>query len=180
MTPVLLKLRSGGLSEKLPEWANPHILDGMSPNHTLPKYIAGHAIRTTNQQEANSETAQIGKLWQKVTADEALLSVPDRIDARLYAVLFDYETDEKGAYTQIVGVGVNSPEGLPRECESVELRDVPRKPYGVTGEMPLALIRTWEQIWEETSGGSLHRAFTQDVEVHREDGSAEILIAVAE
>jgi predicted transcriptional regulator YdeE len=143
----------------------------------LPRFVAGHSVRTTNAAESDPGRAALGGLWQRVTADSALLGADARIDDRLYAVLTDYASDENGAYTQVVGIGVDDPDAVAGHTALVPLTDEPRTAYPATGEMPAALIQAWMRIWEDTAHGRLRRAFTRDVEVHEPDGTAVILVA---
>lgn len=144
---------------------------------TLPAFVVGHSVRTTNAAEADPSTAMLPGLWAHVTGDADLLSNPARADDALYAVLLDYESDETGAYTQVVGIGVDEPASLPHDLVAVRVSDVGRHPYLAEGEMPRALIAAWEQVWADTAAGKLRRAFTCDIEVHATDGSATILVA---
>lgn len=145
--------------------------------NALPAVIVGHAVRTTNAAESDPERAQLGVLWGHVLADEALLTLAARADDRLYAALFDYDSDETGAYTQVVGVAVDAEAAVPSDYAAVRLTDVPRTAYLAVGEMPAALITAWGQVWQDTSSGALERAYSCDLEVHDPDGSATILVA---
>lgn len=142
----------------------------------LPAFVAGHAIRTTNAAEGSGE-GLIPGLWTRATSDGALLDSPGRVDDRLYAVLFDYQSDQDGAYTQIVGVGVNDPALLPSGVAVVAPGSEERVEFQVRGQMPAALIESWGEVWRRTARGTLVRAFSVDVEVHQPDGSATLLIA---
>ena len=46
----------------------------------LPPFIVGHAVRTTNAAESDPQQAQLGALWARVIADDALLLILDRRD----------------------------------------------------------------------------------------------------
>lgn len=142
----------------------------------LPAFVVGHAIRTTNSAEASAD-GLIPGLWKRVATDNRLLGLPGRVGDRLYAVLFDYESDESGAYTQLVGVGIDDPAAVPAGIAMVGLGVEERVAFHARGEMPAALIETWGEIWRRTTDGSLEREFTVDVEAHEPDGSASLLIA---
>lgn len=145
--------------------------------NALPAVTVGRAVRTTNAAESDPERAQVGVQWGHVLADEALLTLAARADARLYAALFDYDSDETGAYTQVVGVAVDAGAAVPPEHASIRITDIPRTAYPAAGDMPAALIAAWGQVWQDTSSGALERAFSCDLEVHDPDGSATILVA---
>lgn len=142
----------------------------------LPVFVVGHAIRTTNAAEA-SGNGLIPGLWTRVATDERLLSLPRRVDNRLYAVLFDYESDQNGAYTQVVGVGIDDAAAVPSGVAMVGPGVEERVVFQARGQMPAALIESWGEVWRRTADGSLERGFTVDVEVHEPDGSASLLIA---
>lgn len=142
----------------------------------LPAFVAGHAIRTTNAAEADG-TGLIPALWQRAAADAALLGLAGRSDDALYAVLSDYESDQDGAYSQIVGIGIDDPREAPAGLAIVRLGDEPRVAFEAAGEMPQSLIAAWGSVWEQSAAGTLDRTFTVDVEVHRADGTATVLVA---
>lgn len=142
----------------------------------LPAFVVGHAIRTSNAAEASAD-GLIPGLWTRVAADERLLTLPGRVDDRLYAVLFDYESDQDGAYTQIVGVGVDDAVDVPPGTALVAPGGEERVAYDATGQMPAALVKSWGEVWRRTAAGSMTREFTVDIEVHERSGSATLLIA---
>jgi predicted transcriptional regulator YdeE len=144
----------------------------------LPSFILGYAIRTDNAAENDPARAQIGALWQRVLEDEALLRWPGRRGQELYAAIYDYESDESGPYSQIVGIGVETEADTPEEWTSTGIGTGRRVPFTVDGPMPESLIDVWHTIWSKSRDDELNRSYTCDVEVHRLDGTATILIAV--
>ena len=48
------------------------------------------------------------------------------------------------------------------------------------GEMPMAIVETWQQVWKSFPGDGLRREFTYDVEIHPGEGDvpAKVLVAV--
>lgn len=142
----------------------------------LPAFVAGHAIRTTNAAEATDQ-GLIPGVWQRTAADAGLLGLDARRGDALYAVLFDYESDQDGAYTQIVGIGIDDAADVPAGVAVVRLGDEPRTAFEAAGQMPHALIAAWGTVWEQSAAGALSRAFTVDVEVHHADGTATVLVA---
>jgi predicted transcriptional regulator YdeE len=139
--------------------------------------VVGHAVRTTNAAEADPQRAQLGHLWERV-ASETWERVQGRVGGSLYAVLTDYESDHHGAYTQVVGVAVASLDGLPEGLVAVRVPAARCLELEARGPMPQALIQAWQAIWRHTeSGATPPRAFTTDLEVHRDDG-ADIYLAI--
>jgi predicted transcriptional regulator YdeE len=142
----------------------------------IPFRVVGHLVRTSNADESDPDAARIPGQWGRVLGDADLMALPGRIGDEVFAVLFDYDSDERGPYSQLVGVRA-APDTADARWDSVDVPDIPRRRYEVAGEMPLALISAWQQIWSDSADGSLRRSFTVDVEEHRADGTAAILVA---
>ncbi|GAA3102663.1 MULTISPECIES: GyrI-like domain-containing protein [Nonomuraea] len=133
--------------------------------------VVGFVVRTTNADEMDPARAKLPGLWQRAGAPGAFAHVPGRVDENLYAVLTDYESDHHGAFTQIVGTGVRTVPRVPEGMVAVRVPAGPAMKLEVRGQMPQALIDTWQQVWKHTeSGGTPARAFTTDLEVHHPDG----------
>ncbi|WP_030920360.1 GyrI-like domain-containing protein [Streptosporangium amethystogenes] len=140
--------------------------------------VVGHAVRTSNADEAEPGRGRLRALWARAGAPGAFAHVPGRVDEKIYAVLTDYESDHNGAYTQIVGVAVRSAAALPEGMVAVRVPGVPSLKLEARGPMPDALTEEWQRLWKHTeSGGTPPRAFTTDVEVHH-PGGADIYAAV--
>lgn len=140
--------------------------------------VVGYAVRTSPAIEADPSRAQLPALWRRAGAPGAFAHVPARVDENLYAVLTDYESDHRGAYTQVVGIAVHTAARLPEGMVAVRVPGVPVMKLEARGPMPQALIDAWQQVWKHTeSGASPARAFTTDLEVHHPDG-ADLYIAI--
>lgn len=140
--------------------------------------IVGHAVRTTNTRESDTEHAMLPALWARAGAPGAFDHVPGRADNQLYAVLTDYDSDYTGAYTQIVGVAVSSLQDLPEGLVAVRVPPARCLTQQARGPMPQALIEAWQNIWRHSeSGGDPARAFTTDLEIHHNEG-ADIYLAI--
>ncbi|MGK5550146.1 GyrI-like domain-containing protein [Actinomadura kijaniata] len=136
--------------------------------------VIGFAVRTTNEAEADPSRGVLKGLWARAGAPGAFDHVEFRADDRLHAVLTDYQSDEHGAYTQIVGVKVTRLAGPPEGMVAVRVPAARCLKLEARGPMPHALIETWQQVWKHTDPP---RAFTTDLEVHTDEG-ADLLIAV--
>ena len=142
----------------------------------LPRFVVGHVIRTANSRELG-DAGLIPGLWSRTLADASLLALPARVGTELYAALFDYEPGEDIRYSQVVGVGVDTLEGLPPGFAIVAPGDEERVCYDAAGPQPAALIGAWGRVWADSGSGALSRRFTVDIERHGPGGQAEILIA---
>jgi predicted transcriptional regulator YdeE len=140
--------------------------------------VVGHAVRTTTDAEADPARAQLPGLWARAGAPGAFAHVPGRVDENLYAVLTDYESAERGAYTQVVGIAVHTAARLPEGMVAVRVPGVPAMLFEARGPMPGALAEAWQQVGKHAeSGAAPARAFTTDLEVHHR-GGADLYVAV--
>jgi predicted transcriptional regulator YdeE len=140
-----------------------------------PIEVLGYSVRTKNADEGDPRTGKIGPLWGRIFKERILERVPGATGARIYAVYGDYESDENGHYTLVVGResrhGGPVPQGMTRVS-------IPRASYTVfeaRGEMPRALIETWGRVWK----AQLRRAFTTDFELHDPADPARVAIHIA-
>lgn len=146
---------------------------GVSP------FVVGHVVRTTNTAESAESTAMVPGLWSRVLGNEGLLAWADRVGDGLFGVYFDYESDQSGAYSLLVGVGADVIEDVPAGLACVRVGDEKRAAFRAEGQMQTAMVDAWGRVWSSSAKGALSRTFTTDVEVHHPDGSADILIAVS-
>jgi predicted transcriptional regulator YdeE len=144
--------------------------------------VVGYQTRTTNADEVSPESSRLGHLWARALQPGAFNTVAHRSNStRLIAVLHGYESDETGAYTQLVGVEVDFlDDEVPPGMTTLAVPEAQSVRFSAQGEMPQAIIAAWERIWASFPGDGLRRAFTFDVEFHPGDidAAADVLIAV--
>ncbi|MBP2706652.1 effector binding domain-containing protein [Microbispora sp. RL4-1S] len=133
--------------------------------------VVGYAVRTSAAAEADPALARSPGLWARAGAPGAFAHVPGRVDENLYAVLTDYESAGRGAYTQIVGTAVHTAARLPEGMVAVRVPGVPAMLFEARGPMPDALRDAWQQVGKHVeSGAAPARAFTTDLEIHHLGG----------
>lgn len=128
--------------------------------------VIGISTRTSNAQEMTAD-AQIPKMWQRLTNENLLAQIPNRVDDRVLALYTDYENGKNGLYTYILGAKVSSKKNLP---PGFVAREVASGQYamftaqgGPAAEMTVDL---WKHIWSLEKPGGLVRAYRTDYEVH--------------
>lgn len=132
--------------------------------------VIGHSIRTNNAAEADAEKAKIPGLWDHVRSESLEELVPGAIDPEtLVAVLFAYESDYRGDYSELVGLQARTLAELPEGMAGLAVPSGSYAEIVIEGPMPYALIATWQQVWEAEDGGRLKRAYEFDYELHRDD-----------
>lgn len=135
--------------------------------------VVGISARTTNRAEMQGN-GEIPKLWARWMQQNLAASVPHRTETNLLAVYTDYESDENGAYTYVVGAQVNAaaePSAKLELPEGMVAVNIPAGRYAVLtsakGPIYEVVPAIWQRIWSlspEQSGGQ--RAFRADFEVY--------------
>jgi predicted transcriptional regulator YdeE len=119
--------------------------------------VVGRSVRTSNDKEMSGNGA-IPRLWQT-----AMTGSPD---GRRIALYTDYESDERGPYTFVLGARAG--QGGSAGGGTV-LKKVPAGKYALftsePGPVPLVVVETWMQIWAMKD---YERSFVTDFEVYDE------------
>jgi len=129
--------------------------------------VIGVAVRTNNANEMKG-SGKIGALWQRFMQDQMAAKIPGRIDDHLVTVLTDYQSDQSGDYTYLLGAKVASTDHVP---EGMVAKQVPAGTYAVfqseTGPPAEVVPRLWQRIWAtspQEMGGK--RSFRTDFELY--------------
>ena len=144
-----------------------------------PIKVIGISVRTTNAD--GQAVMDLGALWNRFYSGQISAQIPDKAGNDVYAIYTDYNTDHKGAYTAIIGCRVGSLANIPHGMAGKEIEGGRYKRYVAKGKMPHAVIRQWQEIW---NNADLERKYTTDFEVYGpkstadENAEVEIYIAV--
>jgi predicted transcriptional regulator YdeE len=132
-------------------------------------YVVGLARRTNNAREAAGQ-GEIGKVWLEFTQEHVAEKIDHPLDENLVAVYTDYESDQHGDYTYLLGKKVADLLNLPAGLVG---RHVPSGRYAIfvseKGPLVQVVPKTWERIWSTSvpaMGG--RRAFEADYEIYDE------------
>ena len=148
----------------------------MNLTRIKPMRITGLSVRTNNADE-RTEASRIGPLWQRFGE-----SIGPQLQngSQVYGVYCHYSSDHLGDFDVIAGTdqsGLKAPENL----TSVQLADTPYLVFKARGQLPQAVIDTWQSIWAyfDQTDCPFERAFTTDYEHYVSDEAADIYIAVS-
>jgi predicted transcriptional regulator YdeE len=135
-----------------------------APNKCLDKLkIVGVSVQTTNQ---NSQSlTDVERLWKHFWASNISAQVTNKISNDIYAVYTDYDKGSLGQFTVLIGFPVNSFSNLPATLTVKEVTAGRCKKFISKGKMPDAIIKTWNQIWQDKE---LDRAYRTDFTIHGE------------
>jgi len=144
-------------------------------------HVAGISVRTTNRQEMNRETGQIPKLYEKYESDRIDSLIIDPLDPnKKIAVYADYESDQSGEFTMLLGRKVSAEAELPDQLDKVRIHRGNYLHFVGEGEMPQAVVDTWEEIWKFfEEDGTYTRTFEADFEVYDQASPNRVDIFIA-
>jgi predicted transcriptional regulator YdeE len=142
------------------------------------KEIYGISVRTTNANEMNSETAKIGKTWQKFDRD---VPVNYQAGERVYGVYYDYQSDANGEFQVLAGTESRN--------DSLEKVTILKGKYLVFESQAKsaddnariqAVIETWGRVWDYFSrdDSEYKRAYKTDFEHYKNETAINIYISV--
>lgn len=139
------------------------------------KQITGISIRTSNANEMNPDTAQIGALHQRFDNN---VIVDYKSGARVYGVYFNYESDANGEFTVLSGA--DTIESSKTSLETINLAEGKYLLFKGCGEMPKAVIDTWGEIWHYFSNQETkeERIYNTDFELYNSETEVEIYIGI--
>lgn len=140
--------------------------------------VSGITVRTSNQDEQNPSTAQIGQLWKDFFGRDLINSVEHRIlNTPIYGVYANYESDHHGMFDLTAGVKVSEADP---EFDTIEITGGQYMVFDTEGSMPDRIIRGWQEVWAYFDQKDLPctRTYTGDFEQYVDDTDIKIFIAV--
>jgi len=115
--------------------------------------LIGLSIRTNNEDEMNPQRCKIGELVEHYWTHQIATQIPNRKNPGItFSVYTDYENNEHGNYTYLIGEEVTSFENMP-----------------TTFQVPYVVVNAWKEIWKMPSdelGGE--RIYLADFEIYDE------------
>jgi len=118
--------------------------------------------KTTN--ENNQSGKDCGELWQKFERDKIFDLIPNKLSNEIYAVYYDYESDENGVFSYFIGCKVSENAAIPENLKAIE---IPSQNYEIVmakGVMTGCITEAWQKIWNS----EIPRKFGFDFEVYDE------------
>lgn len=136
------------------------------------KTVYGLKVRTSNENEMNTQTAKIAGLWGEFFT-KIFPTLAQNTQA--YGVYANYESDALGAFDVVAGSEVEN-----SELEKVTLQEGNYLCFKSNGELPQAVIETWGEIWQYFSDENCPdiRTYKTDYELYLSEREAEIYIGV--
>jgi predicted transcriptional regulator YdeE len=142
--------------------------------------IMGIETHTSNQREANPQTATIPQLWSQFLTEQLWLTIPDVVNPQvLYGVYTDYQThaytgvqlNAVSQYRLIVATEVSNIDNPPEHMVGIAIPPARYLVFSAVGAPVEAARQTWQQIWDYFSPADLpyQRAYSTDFECYKSD-----------
>jgi predicted transcriptional regulator YdeE len=141
--------------------------------------VVGIRARTTHRIEAVDQTAKIPALWQRFFVDGVSNKIPERLpEPAAIAVYSEYENDDRGPYSLLIGHKVRTLDQTPKGMAGVLVPAGRYLCFTVIGPLPDAPRASWQEIRRFFDlSHEYERAYTVDFEIYRPD-EIEIYVAV--
>lgn len=140
--------------------------------------VYGLQIRTNNKNEFNPKTAKIMGLWENFHSTTLVSQLTEK-DPFIYGIYSNYQSDENGEYSVTAGINSNNVSSNDQGLKEVIIQPGHYLVFEARGELPGAIIETWQYIWKYFSDSSSpKRKFTADFEKYISDTEIDIYIAV--
>ena len=124
--------------------------------------VVGISVRTINNGQAGVD---IKNLWDRFFAENITANIPDKVSDVIYCVYTDYESDYTGYYTCLLGCKVSAVNRLPEGFTHCEIPASDYALYLSTGELPQAVLTTWQEIWDS----NIKRKYQADFDLYEGD-----------
>ena len=114
--------------------------------------------KTTNE---NGQSAiDCGSHLQKFEAGKYAERIPNKINAEIFAVYYDYENEHTGPYSYFIGCKVDDNTIAPEGMDSLVIPKAEYIKIIAKGIMPDCVANAWRDIWT----GNLERTYQADFE----------------
>ncbi|MCW7459221.1 effector binding domain-containing protein [Leptospira bandrabouensis] len=134
--------------------------------HLESMVLVGITTRTSNAKEM-AGNGKIAALWQRFWEEGILSQIPNPlVTSEIVVAYTEFETDENGEYTILIGTKVSTLDSLPPHLTAIRVAasdylHVPTD-WGPISEIG---INTWKKIWSEETYRK-NRSYKTDLEIY--------------
>ena len=134
--------------------------------------------KTTNVK--NQSSTDCGNLWQKFESEKVSKIIRNKISEEIYAVYYDYESDETGPFSYFIGCRVDNNSQIQKGLSELIIPSQSYMKVVAKGKMPVCISEAWTSIWNS----KMKRKFEYDFEVYDDrskdwnDAEVDIFISI--
>lgn len=126
--------------------------------------LIGLKLQGKTKNENGQSGQDCGKLWQRFEIEKVAEKIPNKVSDAVYAVYYDYESDENGRFSYFVGCKVGENTEKPGDLDEVIIPEQNYYKETAKGQMTDCISDAWTRIWNS----NLNRKFGFDFEVYDE------------
>ncbi len=126
--------------------------------------LIGLQLQGKTKNENGQSEKDCGELWQNFEANKILELIPGKVSDTVYAVYYDYESDENGLFSYFIGCKVEENTEKPETLDEITVPE--QNYYGeiAKGKMTGCITDAWKRIWSS----DIKRKFGFDFETYDE------------
>lgn len=134
--------------------------------HLDSMHLVGITARTSNTKEMTGN-GKIAALWQRFWEEGILSQISDpSVPSEIVVAYTEFETDENGEYTILIGTKVGSVKSLPSHLTTISVSESDylhvSTEWGPISEIG---INTWKKIWSDETYRK-NRSYKTDLEIY--------------
>lgn len=144
--------------------------------------LIGIALKKKTQNADGASAKDCGTLWQYFEQKQIIEHIPNKISEDIYAVYYDYESDETGLFSYFIGCKVDFYTENPKGLDELIIPKQKYQKFVAQGPMTQCITDAWQTIWTTP----LNRKFGFDFEIYDERSKSwkqeevDIFIALSE
>lgn len=126
--------------------------------------LIGLKLSGKTKNENGQSGIDCGELWKHFEENKIAELIPNKISDAIYAVYYDYESDENGFFSYFIGCKVDESTEKPEDLDEIIIPEQKYHKETAKGQMTGCISDTWARIWNS----NLNRKFGFDLEVYDE------------
>ena len=126
--------------------------------------LIGLKLNGKTKNENGQSGKDCGELWQHFEQNKIAEHIPNKISDTIYAVYYDYESDENGLFSYFIGCKVEEHTEKPEGLDEITIPEQNYHKETAKGQMTGCIADAWTRIWN----ANLDRKFGFDFEVYDE------------
>lgn len=126
--------------------------------------LIGLKLNRKTKNENGQSGKDCGELWQKFEENRITELIPNKISNAVYAVYYDYESDENGLFSYFIGCKVDNNTEPPKNLDEIIIPEQNYHKETAKGQMTGCISDAWTKIWNS----NLNRKFGFDFEIYDE------------
>jgi predicted transcriptional regulator YdeE len=130
------------------------------------QFVVGIQTRTTFHEQRHFE--DLKNLWAEFLSNNLMHKIPHRQGNQIIAIYTDYENEDRGEYTAILGAPVDKIEDAPAPFTAVIIPAGYYQTFVIESIDALAVKKAWQAVWDRPRD-KLNRNFLVDFDLYAEN-----------